>query len=813
MTATIDAPVAEVGRPRLRKEDARLVTGRTTWTENINLPGMVHLAILRSPYAHARLTSVNAAPARDLPNVLAAYSGADLADIQGVLACAWPVTEDMVAPTYLPLAVSEVRHVGEPVAVVVARDRASAVDALEAIEVEYESLPVVLDLEAALEDGSPLVHSDAGTNKCYTWVFDSAAAGTGGDVAQAEAEAEVVIKRRYVHQRLIPAFMEPRSVIVDPGGGEWTVYSATQIPHIVRFLLAATTGTPEHKIRVIAPDVGGGFGGKLAVTPEEWIAFAVATKTGRPVKYTESRAESLVSGHHGRDVIQDITLTARRDGTVTGLSANLIANMGAYLGIVTPGVPLLGAFMYNAIYKFPAYRFECTGVFTNTTKTDAYRGAGRPEATYAIERIMDELAVELGLDPIEVRRRNWIRHEEFPFTSVAGLVYDSGNYEAATEKALALLGYDDLRAEQAARRAADDPVQLGIGVSTYTEMCGLAPSRVLGALRYGAGGWESVSIRVLPTGKVEVISGSTPHGQGHTTAWSQIVADQLGVPFEDVTVLYGDTRVSVKGMDTYGSRSLAVGGIAMVMACEKVRDKAKVIAAHMLECSPDDLEFTDGAFRVRGNPEAAKTLADVSLAVFAAHDLPDGVEPQLDSEATFDPSTFSFPHGTHLCAMEVDTETGGVKIRRYVAVDDVGRVINPLIVEGQVHGGVAQGIAQALFEEAVYDESGNLVSGSFAEYLLPSSADLPDIVSDRTETPATTHPLGVKGVGEAGTIAATPAVVNAIVDALRPRGVNDIPMPCTPERVWRAAAGRTSPAAATPEAAEPIHADQQGGAL
>jgi carbon-monoxide dehydrogenase large subunit len=663
------------------------------------------------------------------------------------------------------------------------------VDALEAIEVEYESLPVVLDLEAALADGSPLVHSEAGTNKCYTWVFDSAAAGTGGDVAQAEAEAEVVIKRRYVHQRLIPAFMEPRSVIVDPRGGEWTVYSATQIPHIVRFLLAATTGTPEHKIRVIAPDVGGGFGGKLAVTPEEWIAFAVATKTGRPVKYTESRAESLVSGHHGRDVIQDVTLTARRDGTVTGLSAKLIANMGAYLGIVTPGVPLLGAFMYNGIYKFPAYRFECTGVFTNTTKTDAYRGAGRPEATYAIERIMDELAVELGLDPIEVRRRNWIRHEEFPFTTVAGLVYDSGNYEAATDKALALLGYDDLRAEQAARRVSGDPVQLGIGVSTYTEMCGLAPSRVLGALRYGAGGWESVSIRVLPTGKVEVISGSTPHGQGHTTAWSQIVADQLGVPFEDVTVLYGDTRVSVKGMDTYGSRSLAVGGIAMVMACEKVRDKAKVIAAHMLECSPADLEFTDGAFRVRGNPEAAKTLADVALAVFAAHDLPDGVEPQLDSEATFDPSTFSFPHGTHVCATEVDTETGGVKIRRYVAVDDVGRVINPLIVEGQVHGGVAQGIAQALFEEAVYDESGNLVSGSFAEYLLPSSADLPDIVSDRTETPATTHPLGVKGVGEAGTIAATPAVVNAIVDALRPRGVNDVPMPCTPERVWRAAQG------------------------
>jgi carbon-monoxide dehydrogenase large subunit len=403
----------EVGRARLRKEDARLVTGRTLWTENIALPGMLHMAILRSPYAHARIASVDTSAARGRANVIAAYSGADLADTQGVLACAWPVTEDIVMPEYLPLAVREVRHVGEPVAVVVARDRNTALDALETIDVSYEPLPVVLDLEAALAEGSPLVHSDKGTNKCYTWIFDSAEAGTGGNVREAEAEAEVVIKRRYVQQRLIPSSMEPRSVVVDPTGGDTTVYSATQIPHIVRFLLAATTGTPEHKIRVVAPDVGGGFGGKLAVTPEEWIAFAVARKLGRPVKYTESRAENMVSAHHGRDLIQEITLTARRDGTVTGLDVNLIANMGAYLGIVTPGVPLLGAFMYNAIYKFPAYRFVCTGVFTNTTKTDAYRGAGRPEATYAIERVMDELAVELGLDPMEVRRRNWIKHEEF----------------------------------------------------------------------------------------------------------------------------------------------------------------------------------------------------------------------------------------------------------------------------------------------------------------------------------------------------------------------------------------------------------------
>jgi carbon-monoxide dehydrogenase large subunit len=783
MTTVIEP---EVGKRRLRKEDLRLVTGRTRWTENISLPGMVHLAILRSPYAHAKITSIDVSPALAQPGVLAAFSGADL-DNQGVLACAWPVTEDMVAPAYPPLASEEVRHVGEPVAVVVARDRASAVDALEAIEVQYETLPVVLDMEAALRPDSPLVHESAGTNKTYTWVFDSAVAGTGGDAIAAQAEAEIVIKRRYVQQRLIPAFMEPRSVIVDPSGGEWTMYSATQIPHVTRFLLAATTGTPEHLIRVIAPDVGGGFGGKLAVTPEEWIAFAVSTKVGRPVKYTETRSESLMSAHHGRDVIQDVTLTAKRDGTVTGLSVNLIANMGAYLGLVTPGVPILGAFMYNAIYKFPAYRFECTGVFTNTTKTDAYRGAGRPEATFAIERIMDELAAELGVDPMAVRRQNWITHEEFPFTSVCGLVYDSGNYEAATARALQLLGYDELRAEQASRRASNDPVQLGIGISTYTEMCGLAPSRTLGALRYGAGGWESVSIRVLATGKVEVVSGSTPHGQGHATAWSQIVADQLGVPFEDITVLYGDTRIAVKGMDTYGSRSLAVGGVAMVMACEKVRDKAKLVAAHMLECSAADLEFTEGAFRVRGNPEAAKGLAEIAIAVFAAHDLPDGMEPNLDSEATFDPSTFSFPHGTHLCATEVDTETGRVTIRKYVAVDDVGKVINPTIVEGQVHGGVAQGIAQALYEEAIFDESGNLITGSFAEYLLPSSADLISIITDRTETPATSHPLGTKGVGEAGTIASTPAVVNAVVDALRPRGVNDIQMPLTPERVWRAA--------------------------
>jgi carbon-monoxide dehydrogenase large subunit len=450
-------------------------------------------------------------------------------------------------------------------------------------------------------------------------------------------------------------------------------------------------------------------------------------------------------------------------------------------------VPLLGAFMYNAIYKMDAYSFRCTGIFTTKMPTDAYRGAGRPEATFAIERIMDELAAELGMDPLEVRERNWIKHEEFPYTTVCGLTYDSGNYEAATARAKELFGYDALRAEQEQRRAAGDPVQLGIGISTFTEMCGLAPSRVLGSLAYAAGGWEQASIRMLPTGKVEVVTGSSAHGQGHETAWSQIVADQLGVPFEDIRVLHGDTQISPKGMDTYGSRSLAVGGMALVSACDKVIEKAKVIASALLEAPPDDVEFSNGVFRTRsgGGGGVTKTIQEIAFAAFAAHNLPDGVEPSIDADATYDPDNFSFPHGTHLCATEVDTETGFVTIRSYVAVDDIGKVVNPMIVEGQVHGGLAQGIAQALYEEGVYDDDGNLITSTLADYLVPSAADLPSYVTDRTESPASNR-LGVKGVGEAGTIASTPAVVNAIVDAVRPLGIRDITMPCTPERVWRA---------------------------
>ncbi|WP_031466904.1 xanthine dehydrogenase family protein molybdopterin-binding subunit [Sciscionella sediminilitoris] len=785
MTSTVEP---ELGKARTRKEDARLISGRTRWTDNITLPGMLHMAILRSPVAHARIGRIDTDQARASSGVVAVFTGADLAAEQGSLPCAWPITQDQKSPNAPSIAESTVNFAGEAVAVVVARSAAEARDAVDLIDVDYEDLPVVLDLEAASGD-EEVIYPELGTNRSANWVFDSAQAGSGGDVEDAIRDADVVVRRKFRQQRLIPAFMEPRSVLVDPTGPQTTLYSATQVPHIVRLMLAMSLGVPEHKIRVIAPDVGGGFGGKLQVTPEEFLTFLIGRRLGKPVKYTETRTESLLAAHHGRDQIQRLTLAARGDGTITGLKVELLADMGAYLRLVTPGVPILGAFMFNAIYKIPAYHFSCTNVFTNKVPTDAYRGAGRPEATFGIERMMDELAVELGVDPLEIREKNWIKHEEFPYTTVSTLTYDSGNYEAATARAKELFGYQELRAEQARRRENGDPVQLGIGLSTFTEMCGLAPSRVLGSLNYSAGGWEHAEVRMLPTGKVEVVTGSSPHGQGHDTAWSQIVADRLGVPFEDVEVLHGDTQISQRGMDTYGSRSLVVGGIALVKALDKVIEKARPIAAHLLEAAEDDLEFTAGSFGVRGTGAAGVTITDIALAVFAAHDLPDGVEPNLDSEASYDPENFSFPHGTHLCATEVDTETGAVRIRSYVCVDDIGKVVNPLIAEGQVHGGLAQGIAQALYEEAVHDEFGTLTTASLADYLVPSAMDLPRFTTDMTETPATSNPLGVKGVGEAGTIASTPAVVNAILDAVRQFGVRDIEMPCTPQRVWQAIQG------------------------
>jgi len=772
----------QIGTPLPRKEDAKLVTGQTTWTDNIQFPGMLYMTVLRSPMAHARISNVDVSAAREQPGVIAAFSGADLAsDWAGPLPCAWPVTPDIVHPDHWPLATDEVRYAGDGIAVVVARDRFSAADALEHVTVDYDPLPPVLDMEEALRD-EVLVHSDKGTNKTFFWQLEN------GDLDTAFNDAAVVVKRRFINQRLIPSAIEPRAVVVAPiaSAGEYTMYSATQIPHILRLLLALTTGIPESKLRVVAPDVGGGFGSKLNVYAEEAIALVLAKRLGRPIKWTETRSEGYQATIHGRDQIQEMELAADADGRLRALRANLYADMGAYLQLVTPGIPILGAFMYNGIYKMDAYSFNTTGVFTTKTPTDAYRGAGRPEATYALERMMDELAVELDMEPMELRRRNWIKHEEFPYDTVSGLTYDSGNYEAATAKAMELFDYDGLRAEQAKRRESGDRVQLGIGISTYTEMCGLAPSRVLGSLDYGAGGWEQASVRMLPTGKVEVVVGSSPHGQGHETTFSQIAADALGVDYNDVEILHGDTKVSPHGLDTYGSRSLAVGGIAVHKAALRLVDKLKGAAAHMLEASAEDLEFVDGNFRVQGSPEAAKSIGDVALGVFAAHDLPDGYEPSLSAEVTFDPENFSFPHGTHLCAVEVDTETGMPHIRSYVCVDDVGNVINPQVVDGQVHGGVAQGIAQALYEEAIYDAEGNLVTGTLVDYYVPSAADLPGYITGRTETPATSNPLGVKGVGEAGTIASTPAVVNAVLDAIRHLGVSHIEMPCSPERIWRA---------------------------
>jgi carbon-monoxide dehydrogenase large subunit len=780
---TLPPPV--LGTRVLRKEDPALLTGEARYTDDLVVPGALHLALLRSPYAHARITGVDVSGALALDGVVAAYSGADLHDLWGApMPCAWPVTPDMKNPPHYPVAPDVAHYVGDAVAVVLARSHSGARDALDAIVVDYEPLPAVIDLEEALAD-TTLVHDDAGTNTCYTWALD-----IGGEaVDQAFAAAAHTVTKRYVQQRLIPMAMEPRACVAvpQPYGGDMTLYSATQIPHILKIMVALTLGIPEHQMRVVAPSVGGGFGSKLNVYAEELLCTALARKHNVPVRWVEERNEGAQSTIQGRGQIQDIELAADADGKLTAVRVHLIGDMGAYLQLVTPGIPLLGAFLYGGVYDLPqAYSFTCTSVFTTMTPTDAYRGAGRPEATYAIERAMDALAAEIGIDPFELRKRNYIRADQFPYTAMTGLVYDSGNHLAAAERAVELADYAGVRAEQAARRAAGSTKHVGIGISSYFEMCGLAPSRVLASLNYGAGGWEAATVRVLPTCKVQVVTGSSPHGQGHETSWSMIVADKLGVSVDDVDVLHSDTAISPIGLDTYGSRSLAVGGIAVAMACDRIIDKARRIAAHQLEAADTDLEFAAGAFTVAGTPEKSMPLAAVAFEAFTAHNLPDGVEPNLEASVTYDPPNFSWPFGTHICVVEVDEETGGVDVLKYVAVDDCGNQVNPLIVEGQVHGGVVQGLAQALFEEAVYDADGNLKNPTLADYLVPAATDVPAITTDHTTTPSPTNPLGVKGIGEAGTIGAAPAVINAIVDALSDIGVTDIAMPASPQRVWAA---------------------------
>jgi len=777
--AVVETTGTFVGTSVKRKEDASLLRGRGTFVENLSLPGTVFMAIVRSPYPHARIKSVKLDAARAAEGVVAVFSGADLAgDWAGGLPCAWPVTEDIKMPPHFPLAVDEARFQGDGVAVVIADSRALAKDAAELVEVDYEPLNSIADVEKALEDGAPLVHTDLGTNECYVWKLDA------GDVEAAIDAADVVVTRRYFQPRLIPNAIEPRGVLAQVGPtDDVTLWSATQIPHILRLALQLVLGIPEAKIRVIAPDVGGGFGSKLNVYAEEALAVAIAKRLGRPVKWTEERAENYQATIHGRDVVHEFTFAATKDGTITAVKSEAKCAMGAYLQLVTPGIPLLGAWIYSGPYEIPNYSVTFTGVFTNTTPTDAYRGAGRPEATYVIERTVDALAAELGMDPVELRRKNFVK--EFPHTMASGLTIDAGDYEAALDRLLDLLDLDAIREDQKGRRARGDATQIGVGFSTYNEMCGLAPSRILGAIRYVAGGWDSATIRFQPLGSVQVVTGTSPHGQSHETTWAQIVADQLGVAVDDVEVLHGDTAVSQQGLDTYGSRSLAVGGVALYHASRKVIAKAQKIVAHQLEVSEDDLEFANGAFSVKGSPDRSMTIQGAAFAAFAAHNLPDGMEPGLEETATYDPANFSWPGGAHAAVVEVDTETGDTRLVRYVAVDDVGNPVNPQIIDGQVHGGVTQGIAAALYEEGVYDEEGNLQTTTMTTYLVPSAAELPSYETDRIETHAD-NPLGVKGVGETGTIAAAPAVVNAIIDALSHLGVTDVQIPATPERVWRA---------------------------
>jgi aerobic carbon-monoxide dehydrogenase large subunit len=804
-----------------RKEDPTLLTGRSNFTDDIRLPGMLHMAFLRSPHAHARITSIDASAARERPGVVAVFTSEDLSDVLEGGArdaedapgyavdesteseadvtpngseesadvsespprtfCGWPVTENIKIPHHAPLAHDEVNFAGEPVAVVLATDRYKAQDALEFIEVDYEPKDPATDIEGALEDGAPLVHEELGTNECYVWPLAT------GDIDEAFEKADVMVRERYVQQRLIPSAIETRAVVAQPEPlDSFTVYTSTQVPHFVKDVLSLMCGVPDTKLRVVAPDVGGGFGSKLNVYSEEVLALEVARKLGVPVKWVEDRSENHLATTHGRGQVQYIELAATSEGRILGMKVKLLADMGAYLQLLTPGIAIFGSFTYPGLYTFDAYSFECTGVFTNLTPTDAYRGAGRSEAAYAHERIMDALARELDMDPAELRLKNLLPPFDEPTTNPAGVQYDSGNYEACMRKALELADYEGVRAEQRRRREAGDAKQIGIGIGNFTESGGLSPSKVSAAVRLQSGGWEAASVRMLASGKVEVVTGTSPHGQGHVTSWSQIAADALGVDVDHVEVLHGDTAIAPYGRDTYGSRSLPVGGVAVHLACEKVVEKGKKIAAHMLEAAEEDVEFEGGRFSVAGSPNRNVTIQNVAAAAYLADNLPEGMEPLLNEDYTFDPPNFTWPYGTHICVVEVDTETGMVTIPKYVAVDDCGPVVNPAIVDGQLHGGIAQGIAQALYEEAVYDAEGNLVTGTMVDYLVPGAPEIPNMILDRIETPSPTNPMGVKGIGESGAIAAQPAVINAVIDALSHEGVTHVDMPASPMRVWQA---------------------------
>jgi len=771
---------AAFGAALKRKEDPRLITGQGTYVEDVTLTGMLHMVLVRSPLAHALIKSIDTAEALKSPGVIAVFTGEDLKEELGSLPCGWVVPDTKEVP-HPPLAVDRVRYVGDAVVAVLAESAAQASDGASVVDVEYEELDAVIDMNDALADGAVQLHEDAPSNIAFEWEVDA------GSVSEAKSSSDVVVTQRFVNQRLIPTAMENRGVVVDYNSGtdQLTMWTSTQIPHLVRVLLALVTGHPEHLIRVIAPDVGGAFGSKLYLYAEEVIAPIIAKNLKRPVKWIESRSEGYLATTHGRDHITDIAIAGNKDGTITGLDVRTLANMGAYLSTFAPLIPTwLYGLMLSGPYKIPNIYCKVIAPFTNTTPVDAYRGAGRPEATYAVERAVDLFAQEIGMDPAAVRKLNFIPPFEDGYEVATTVSYDSGNYIASFERALEMVGYYDFRKEQ--QEAREQGKLLGIGLSAYVEICGAAPSAVAGTLGARAGLWESANVRIHMTGKVSVFTGSSSHGQGHETAFAQLVSSELGIPVEDIDVIHGDTSQIQMGTGSFGSRSAAVGGGAIHMSTTKIKEKAKKLAAHILEASEEDIEFEDGKLFVRGAPSEGKTIQEIALAsYYYTEDIPEDMEPGLEAMSFFDPKNFTWPGGTHIAVVEIDKSTGEVTLLRYIAVDDVGNVINPLIVDGMVHGGAAQGVGQALQEEAIYDGTGQLLTGSMMDYAVPRASDVPMYELDRTVTPSPVNPMGVKGAGETATIAGSPAVINAVVDALEPYGVKHIDMPAKAEKVWR----------------------------
>ena len=781
-----------IGKSVKRVEDKRFLTGKGRYTDDIVLPGMTYAYILRSPYAHAKINGIDTSAAEATDGVVAIFTGKHIADagISGV-PCGWQVNfkngDTMKEPPHPLLVADKALYAGDGVAMVIAESKEIARDAADLIEVDYEELDAVTNPKDAVADGKALVHDIAPNNKCFDWELGN----PKEEVDAAMADAHHVTTLDFVNQRVIPNAMEPRAAIghYESHSEKYTLYTTSQNPHLTRLLMCAfTLGVPEHKVRVVAPDVGGGFGSKIFHYTEEALVTWASKQINRPIKWTSDRSEAFLTDAHGRDHISKAEMGFDKDGNILALRVHTYANLGAYLSTFAPCVPTwLHGTLLQGLYTTPKINVDVTGVFTHTTPVDAYRGAGRPEATYLLERLLDTAALEMKVDPAELRLKNFIAPfdgvEEEGYQTQVALQYDSGNYHGVLNRALEMVGYEDFRKEQA--KAREEGRLLGIGFSTYIEACGIAPSAVVGALGARAGLYESAQVRVQPTGKVSVYTGSHSHGQGHETTFAQVVADKLGIALEDVEIVHGDSESVAFGMGTYGSRSLAVGGSAIMKSIEKVLEKGAKIAAHKLEANPDDLEYEGGKWTVKGTDKSV-AFGDVALTAYVPHDYPQGLEPGMDYSSFYDPANFTYPFGAHIAIVEVDKDTGKVKLNRFIAVDDVGNVINPMIVDGQIHGGLAQGIGQALFEGAIYDENGQLINGSYMDYTMPRADDLPSFEVDRQVTPCPHNPLGVKGAGEAGCIGSTPAVVNAVMDALAPYGIKDITMPLTSERVWRA---------------------------